>query len=94
VASFSAPRAADVAVPGAPGAEGAAESLLAPVPGAVLSVNVAPGDTVDAGQPLVLLEAMKMEFAVSAPSRGTVKRVACAPGERVAAGALLVELGP
>ena len=73
---------------------GAAEGLLAPVPGAVLSVNVAPGDTVDAGQPLVLLEAMKMEFAVSAPSRGTVRRVACAPGEQVAAGALLVELGP
>ena len=48
----------------------------------------------DAGQPLVLLEAMKMEFAVSAPSRGTVRRVACAPGEQVAAGALLVELGP
>ena len=69
-------------------------SKVAPVPGAVLSVNVAPGDTVDACQPLVLLEAMKMEFAVSAPSRGTVRRVACAPGERVAAGALLVELGP
>jgi 3-methylcrotonyl-CoA carboxylase alpha subunit len=94
VATFSAPRASDSAGPAAPAASGAGEGLLAPVPGAVLSVNVAPGDTVDAGQPLVLLEAMKMEFAVSAPSRGTVRRVACAPGEQVAAGALLVELGP
>jgi acetyl/propionyl-CoA carboxylase alpha subunit len=94
VATFAAPRGAGFAGPTVATERGAAEALLAPVPGAVLSVNVAPGDTVDAGQPLVVLEAMKMEFAVSAPSRGTVKRVACAPGEQVAAGTLLVELGP
>ena len=66
--------------------------MTAPVPGTVTQVRVSLGQTVAAGEALVILEAMKMEFAVNAPYRGTVRRLGCAPGERVAAGTVLVEL--
>jgi 3-methylcrotonyl-CoA carboxylase alpha subunit len=92
VATFTAPATADEQEPAATAGAPRAQSLAAPVPGVVVQVKVAPGQAVDAGEPLVVLEAMKMEFAVNAPHRGTVRRVACAPGERVAAGAVLVEM--
>ena len=93
-------RAAAVEPPPAPEAAGSlfgavaggAQSLVAPLPGTVAQVRVVPGQAVDAGEALVILEAMKMEFAVSAPHRGTVRRVGCVAGERVAAGTVLVEL--
>jgi len=59
----------------------------------VLRVEVAPGDAVHARQPLLVLEAMKMETPVSSPFDATVKSVHVAAGDRVAGGALLVELG-
>jgi 3-methylcrotonyl-CoA carboxylase alpha subunit len=62
------------------------------MPGTVLRVLVAPGDQVAAGQVLVLLEAMKMELAVSAPSDGTVAAVLVAAGELVSAGQALAEI--
>ncbi len=58
----------------------------------VWRVCVAPGDTVEAGQPLVLLESMKMEIPVVAPGRGTVHAVAVVEGVAVDDGDLLVEL--
>ena len=69
-------------------------SVSAPMPGTVLRVDVAPGDTVRARQTLLVLEAMKMETPVSSPYGGTVTAVHVAAGDRVAGGALLVELGP
>jgi acetyl/propionyl-CoA carboxylase alpha subunit len=69
-----------------------AGSLAAPMPGTVLRVLVAPGDQVAAGQVLMLLEAMKMELAVSAPSDGTVAAVLVAAGELVNAGQALAEI--
>jgi 3-methylcrotonyl-CoA carboxylase alpha subunit len=72
--------------------EPAEGSLQAPMPGTVLRVDVAPGDDVTAGQTLLLLEAMKMELAVSAPRDGTVAAVLAQPGELVRAGQALVEL--
>jgi len=64
----------------------------APVAGVVAQVSVQAGDTVVAGQPLVCVEAMKMEMWLNAPATGTVKAVNVKPKDPVAAGAVLVEL--
>ena len=80
-------------LPGA-GAVGAHGMITAPMPGTVIGVEVAVGDAVAARQPLVILEAMKMEMPVAAPFAATVIAVLIAPGNQVAAGAPLVELGP
>jgi 3-methylcrotonyl-CoA carboxylase alpha subunit len=69
-------------------------SLLTPLPGTVVAVHVAPGQSVARGAPLVTVEAMKMEHTLTAPYAGTVTRVAFAVADRVAAGAILVELSP
>ncbi|WP_295481413.1 acetyl/propionyl/methylcrotonyl-CoA carboxylase subunit alpha [uncultured Pseudomonas sp.] len=66
--------------------------LSAPMNGSVVQVLVAPGDQVEAGAALVLLEAMKMEHSIRAPHSGRVKAVYCNEGELVADGAVLVEL--
>jgi pyruvate carboxylase subunit B len=66
--------------------------LAAPMPGLVVRVLVAEGQSVDAGDPLVVLEAMKMENELKATSKGVVRRVRVGPGERVERGAELVEL--
>jgi 3-methylcrotonyl-CoA carboxylase alpha subunit len=67
-------------------------TIAAPMPGTVIKVNVQDGSTVEAGEPLVVLEAMKMETPLLAPFAATVKRVHVAEGDRVAGGAVLVEL--
>lgn len=64
----------------------------APVAGVVAAVSVQPGDVVQAGQPLVCVEAMKMEMWLHAAAPGTVKAVHVTARDPVAAGALLVEL--
>ncbi len=66
--------------------------LVAPMPGLIVRVNVQPGDAVQAGQGLVVMEAMKMENELRAPSAGTVKSVLAQPGAAVDKGAVLVEL--
>ncbi|MEQ1692295.1 MAG: biotin/lipoyl-containing protein [Gemmatimonas sp.] len=68
--------------------------LLAPMPGLVVRVNVAPGDTVVAGQGLVVVEAMKMENELRAAAPGVVLSVRAVAGLPVEKGAVLVELGP
>ena len=67
-------------------------TVTAPMPGTVIRVEVAPGDAAAARQPLVILEAMKMEIPVHSPFSGLVKSVHVAAGDRVAGGTLLVEL--
>ena len=62
------------------------------MPGTVIRVLVGAGTHVTARQPLVVLEAMKMETPLVAPYDATVKAVHVAEGDRVAGGALLVEL--
>jgi biotin carboxyl carrier protein len=64
--------------------------VRAQIPGRVVSVMVAAGDTVEAGQPLLSVEAMKMENEVRAPRPGTIGRVAVSAGERVELGDELV----
>ncbi len=65
--------------------------LLAPMPGLVVRVHVAVGDVVVAGQPLVAIEAMKMENELRAQAAGTVKSISATPGAAVEKGARLVE---
>jgi propionyl-CoA carboxylase alpha chain len=64
-------------------------SLLAPMPGTVVAVSVAAGDAVEAGQAVLVLEAMKMQHTVRAPGPGTVTRLDVRPGAQVAAGEVL-----
>ncbi len=70
---------------------GPAGAVRAPLPGKIIDLKVKPGDTVSRGQPLLVLEAMKMEHTLAAPADGTVKTVRYAVGEQVAEGAELVE---
>ena len=72
-----------------PGSQLAAGSLVAPMPGAVVRIEVAEGDPVAAGQLLVVLE-MKMEHPITAPAAGVVAAVAVAVGDQVDGGQLLV----
>lgn len=67
-------------------------SLVAPMPGLIVRVSVTAGDTVQAGQGLVVMEAMKMENELRSQSAGTVKNVVVAAGATVEKGALLLEL--
>ncbi|HEX6875801.1 MAG TPA: biotin carboxylase N-terminal domain-containing protein [Nocardioidaceae bacterium] len=64
-------------------------SLLAPMPGSVISVAVSAGDSVAAGQTVLVLEAMKMQHTVSAPHDGVVTDLPVSPGDQVAAGDVL-----
>ncbi len=64
-------------------------SLLAPMPGTVVSVAVERGQRVEAGQPVLVLEAMKMQHTVRAPGPGTVTEIDVEPGAQVAAGEVL-----
>ena len=75
------------------GARGADGNLEAPMPGVVTRILVSVGDAVKKGQPLLALEAMKMEHVIRAPRDGTVARLAARAGEMVQGGVALVELG-
>jgi 3-methylcrotonyl-CoA carboxylase alpha subunit len=66
--------------------------LTAPMPGKVVSFAVAAGDKVKAGQPLAVMEAMKMEHTIAAPADGEVLELLYAPGDQVTEGAELLKL--
>ena len=72
----------------------AAAEVTAPMPGKVLKVLVRDGDLVEAGQPLVVIEAMKMETTLAAESAAIVKHVRVEEGQTVDHGAVLIELSP
>ena len=65
------------------------ETVSSPMPGTILSVNVKAGDTVKAGQVLMILEAMKMENEIVSPVDGTVSAVSVNQGATVETGTLL-----
>ena len=69
-------------------------AILAPMPGKVIAVDVAAGDTVTAGQRLMVLEAMKMEHALTAPFDGTVTELAATEGGQVQVEAVLCVVEP
>lgn len=92
-ASVPPPVAAVPAAAPAPSAAGGADSaVLAPMAGLVLSVKVKVGDQVNAGDELLVLEAMKMENAITAHRSGTVKRVAVDAQQVVNQDDVLVEI--
>lgn len=68
-------------------------SLVAPMPGKIISLAVNTGDTVKAGQALLVMEAMKMEHTITAPSEGKVQEIFYAVGDQVTEGAELIKLG-
>ncbi|GAA1159229.1 biotin carboxylase N-terminal domain-containing protein [Nocardioides aquiterrae] len=77
-----------------PAEQVASGSLLAPMPGTVVSVAVEAGQRVEAGQPVLVLEAMKMQHTVSAPHSGVVSEIDVKPGAQVAAGEVLAVVEP
>ena len=86
-AAPAAPAAAPAAAPLAAG-----ETVAAPMPGNILSVNVSQGQAVKAGDILVILEAMKMENEIVAPRDGTIAQVVTTKGAVVETGAPLIVL--
>jgi 3-methylcrotonyl-CoA carboxylase alpha subunit len=66
--------------------------LTAPMPGKVVSFSVKAGDIVKAGQPLAVMEAMKMEHTIAAPTDGEVLELLFTPGDQVAEGEELLKL--
>ncbi|MDP0399034.1 ATP-binding protein [Tsukamurella strandjordii] len=73
-------------------AAAAAGSLLAPMPGVITRIGAAVGDTVTAGQPVLWMEAMKMEHAISAPAEGVLTTIAVEVGQNIDAGAVVAVL--
>ena len=65
---------------------------MSPMPATVVAINAAPGQNVNEGDTLIVLEAMKMELPIKAPRAGRVKAIACQPGEQVQPGTPLLEL--
>ena len=90
-AAKPAPAAAPAAAPVVAAAAGATK-VTAPMPGTILGVNVKEGDVVKAGQPIFVLEAMKMESDITAPVNGTVRGIAVSKGASVEAGKLLCSI--
>ena len=77
-----------------PSAQVAAGSLLAPMPGSVISVRAAVGDTVQEGQAILVMEAMKMQHTIAAPYAGTVTELSATAGQQVEAGTVLAVVEP
>ena len=68
----------------------AVDIIVAPMPGRIIQVHVAPGQSVKKGGPLIALEAMKMEHTLSAPHDAIVASVDAAVGDQIVEGAVLV----
>ena len=93
-AAAAAPVAAPAAAPApaAPAGAAGAVSVTAPMPGNILDVKVKAGDSVKAGDTLLILEAMKMENEISAPQDGTIASVNVRKGDVVNSGDLLITM--
>jgi 3-methylcrotonyl-CoA carboxylase alpha subunit len=76
------------------GGAGGSGAILAPMPGKVIAVEVAQGETVAKGQKLLTLEAMKMEHSLTAPFDGTVAELNTTAGAQVQVEALLARIEP
>ncbi len=74
--------------------EARSDEILCSIPGVILAVQVAEGDSVQSGQDLVIMESMKTEHVIKSPRDGTVQRVSVQPGDRVDRGMRLIVLHP
>ena len=91
-----APAAVNTPQPSAPqpaAAVGGGDAVIAPIPGSILEVLVKVGDSVEAGQTVIKMEAMNMENDINATSSGTVKSIQVSVGDAVSQGQALVEIG-
>jgi biotin carboxyl carrier protein len=86
-APVSAPKAAPTAAPAG------AQTVLAPMPGKILAVNIKPGDAVKRGDVIFILEAMKMQNEIMANQDGQISSVSATVGQTVATGDVLAVLG-
>ena len=89
VVDGAAPTAPAAPAPAAAPVSAGAEAVNSPMPGTILAVNVTAGQTVKAGDVLMVLEAMKMENEITAPKAGTVTAVSVTKGATVESGAQL-----
>lgn len=87
-----APKAAPSAAPAPVAAPAGGEKIESPMPGTIVSINVAVGDKIKKGQVLMILEAMKMENEIMSPVDGTVASVNVTSGTNVSAGELLCSI--
>ena len=92
-APAAAPAAATAPAPAAAAAPAGGEQVTSPMPGTILSVNVAAGDAVKRGQVLMILEAMKMENEIMCPCDGKIVSVSVTKGATVESGTLLCVIG-
>ena len=74
------------------GAASHADEIIAPMPGTILKIQRQAGETFAAHEPLIIMESMKMEMALSAPAPGRVAEVLCTAGELVPMGRVLLKL--
>ena len=74
-------------------ADSAADGCVAPMPGKILAVRVALGQTVAAGDTLMTIEAMKMNTYIFAPKAGKVAQILATPGDGVEEGSVIIRLG-
>ena len=86
------PAAAPVAAAPAPVAGGAGSPLKAPLPGTITSIAVKVGDKVNAGDTVLVLEAMKMQNNIEAEHTGTITSIAVNPGDSVMEGTVLLTI--
>jgi len=84
----------DTDLPGGTHGGGGDGRIEAPMPGNIVSVAVAEGDTVEAGDPVIVLESMKMQNEITAPIAGVVRKLGCSEGQQVSFGEILAVIEP
>lgn len=84
----------DTDLPGGTHGAGGDGRIEAPMPGNIVSVKVAEGDTVAAGDAVIVLESMKMQNEITAPIAGVVRRLGCSEGQQVSFGEILAVIEP
>jgi biotin carboxyl carrier protein len=88
-----APSAAPAPKPQAAAVPASGNALKAPLPGTITSVNVKVGDTVNVGDVVIILEAMKMQNNIEAETAGTITAINVTPGDSVMEGSVLLTIG-
>lgn len=76
------------------GPKGSSDQIASPMPGKVTKILLNIGDSVTAGQAVLVMEAMKMEYTLKSDIAGTIESISCSVGEQVVLGKVLVKLTP